>query len=329
MKCRICGNEAGNKTVIAREMMFGLRDTFEYLECGRCGCLQIATIPEDMGKYYPGNYYSFSSASSGGVIFKTVKSYLKGVRDFHLYNYSVHNEGILGRLLYTMYPYERIEAFRPLSHLKPLGKSLKILDVGCGKGELLLGLRVLGFDNLLGIDPFLEKNTFLDGKLFLQKEYLENMQGTYDIIILSHSFEHMSDPHGVMQNINSLLSANGVCIIRIPLADSYVREQYGTDWVEFDAPRHFFLHTAASMAHLTATHGLTIRRTLYDSTDFQFWGSEQYRKGIPLFGPGSYVYNKGAFPKQIIREYRRRAAALNAEGRGGRASFFIEKNRQN
>ena len=29
--CRICGNESGNKTHKAREMMFGTRDEFHYL----------------------------------------------------------------------------------------------------------------------------------------------------------------------------------------------------------------------------------------------------------------------------------------------------------
>jgi len=31
-----------------REMMYGFRDEFIYIECSECGCLQIAEIPEDI-----------------------------------------------------------------------------------------------------------------------------------------------------------------------------------------------------------------------------------------------------------------------------------------
>src|SRR4029077_3058389 len=57
--CKICGNTSGNKTHTAREMMFGLRDKFEYLECGNCGCVQSMNVPADMAKYCAANYYCF------------------------------------------------------------------------------------------------------------------------------------------------------------------------------------------------------------------------------------------------------------------------------
>ena len=56
--CRIC-HESSSKTYIAKEMMYGTRDEFEYFECENCGCLQISEIPTNLGDYYPSNYYSF------------------------------------------------------------------------------------------------------------------------------------------------------------------------------------------------------------------------------------------------------------------------------
>ena len=50
--CRICDGEI-SKSYTVREMLLGTRDTFEYLECGSCGCLQIAEIPDNLLKYYP------------------------------------------------------------------------------------------------------------------------------------------------------------------------------------------------------------------------------------------------------------------------------------
>jgi len=46
---------------------------------------------------------------------------------------------------------------RSLSRVK-LNKNSKILDIGCGAGNLLLELRELGFIHLVGIDPYIEKD---------------------------------------------------------------------------------------------------------------------------------------------------------------------------
>lgn len=56
---RICSNTESNRALIVREMMYGFGDTFEYIECAQCGCLQIREIPDDLSKYYPENYWAF------------------------------------------------------------------------------------------------------------------------------------------------------------------------------------------------------------------------------------------------------------------------------
>ena len=35
--CKICGNTDGNKIHAAREMLFGYREEFKYIECSKCG----------------------------------------------------------------------------------------------------------------------------------------------------------------------------------------------------------------------------------------------------------------------------------------------------
>src|SRR4051812_10890354 len=58
--CQVCMTAAEHRKFTACEMMFGTRDRFEYFECSECGCLQIETPPDDIGKYSPPNYYSFT-----------------------------------------------------------------------------------------------------------------------------------------------------------------------------------------------------------------------------------------------------------------------------
>ena len=98
MKCRICGNSEILKEYKVKEMMFGIRDEFSYFECGKCGCLQIASIPKDMSKYYPSNYYSYNAPQP--IAKPNINTFFKKIR----YNYAIFGKGILGKLLYTYFP---------------------------------------------------------------------------------------------------------------------------------------------------------------------------------------------------------------------------------
>lgn len=66
--CRICGSRGDFSSYLVREMMQGTGEEFEYFSCAKCGCLQIAMIPEDLGKYYEDAYYSFRDESFEEVL---------------------------------------------------------------------------------------------------------------------------------------------------------------------------------------------------------------------------------------------------------------------
>lgn len=58
--CRICGWTGDANVLSVKEMFYGTREEFEYFECGNCHCLQITEVPDNLGKYYENNYYSFN-----------------------------------------------------------------------------------------------------------------------------------------------------------------------------------------------------------------------------------------------------------------------------
>lgn len=59
--CRICGETSEPKTYFAKEMMYQNAGNFEYFECPRCKCLQIASVPDNLGDFYDSNYYSYNA----------------------------------------------------------------------------------------------------------------------------------------------------------------------------------------------------------------------------------------------------------------------------
>jgi len=324
--CRICGNGGGNKIHSAREMMFGMRDVFQYLECSSCGCVQLQDVPPDMNKYYPQKYYSFAHPEAfeklaGDNFFL---SFFRRRRSAYLFE----GGDLLGGLISKINPAQpKLLQYADFFKRCRVRLGSKILDVGCGKGKTLSELAWFGFTSLTGADPFIDAD-FKAGSVVIHKCDIFSLEGSFDLIMFNHSFEHMPEPSDVLSRAHKLLSDTGTVMIRIPTVSSYAWEHYGVNWVGLDAPRHLFLYSLKAMGILAGKTGFTIRDVLYDSTGFQFWGSEQYINDIPLRSERSYDTDPGKsiFSGAQIEQFERRAAELNNEKRGDTICVFLAKN---
>ena len=315
MQCRICHNERGNQEFTVLEMMFGSREPFIYFQCGACECLQIATFPSDISKHYGPRYYSFSPARSH----KGLKRLAVTLRD----RFAVLNRPSVAKLLYARFPHP---ALRSLAVLSP-NRDTRILDVGCGAGALLHSLREMGWSNLLGVDPFNPAPINYPNGLQIEKAFIEDIDKEWDIVIFNHSFEHISDPRGTLRAVHRLLRKGGTCLLRLPTVPCYAWDHYGVNWVQVDAPRHFYLHSPRSLELLSNDTGFHLASCVYDSTGFQFWGSEQYKRGIPLSDPAAFESNGRSriFSKQQIAAFSVRANQLNLDRRGDQAVFYLTR----
>lgn len=316
MNCRVCGNAAGNTAHRLREMMFGYRDEFDYMECAACKCVQIVDIPSSISKYYPSTYHSFAPVGPR----RRFRRLPAKLRD----RYALSRRGMIGKLLSRRSPPD--PALESLARINPTD-GMRILDVGCGSGLLLNALADLGFRNLLGVDPFLPGDVQRDNGVKLLKTSLSGITGEFDVIMFHHSFEHLADPHESLNAAQRLLSPGGHCVIRMPTVTCYAWRYYGTNWVQLDAPRHFCIHSVESVRILADRSGLELSEIKYDSTAFQFWASEQYGRDISLYDPRSYAVAPGRsiFTKKQIEVFQRRAAELNGADMGDQAVFYLTK----
>lgn len=317
MSCRICGNSQEKQSLIVPELMYGLLEKFQYYECPNCECLQIAEFPKDMSIYYGDNYFSPKNTHSSFNLKRSTERWM-------LRTNKILKKPVINKFWFT--------AFEPayISELlkdKSLSNKSKILEVGSGRGSLLISLFNVGFKNLTAVEPY--SITKLDDRIKVLKGTLTDLKidEKYDLIIFNHSLEHIPNQLETLKKAASLLTKNGRCLIRIPIKTKYIWHRYGIFWVQLDAPRHFYLHTLRSFRILTERSGFRIVKGFFDSNEFQFWGSEQYIKNIPLKSEKSYLENpeKSIFSKKQIKEYVKLAKENNKTEQGDQATFYLKR----
>jgi SAM-dependent methyltransferase len=320
MTCTICGNTSGNTTLIAAEMMFGFRDAFTYIRCGSCGCLVLRDPPANLDKYYPRDYYSFRAVLSDGPREPWHKLTLKAFRSRHF----AGRPTLLGRVLAR-----GVKEPDFFEWLHPAGilPHHRIVDVGCGNGVLLLRMYREGYRHLHGIDAFVDRDIEYPCGVRIVKGTSDRLEGSFDFAMLHHSFEHMTEPVRVLAGVSAHVSPHGWILVRLPNADSCAFREYGAHWAQLDAPRHAILHTPKSIEIVARAAGLSVERAVYDSNEFQFWGSEQYRQGIALNDPRSYAVapGKSLFSPETMAGFQARARELNETGDGDSVCFWLRK----
>jgi len=264
-KCRICNNVEGNNVIKTTEMMFGYNDSFEYIECSLCGCLQIKHIPENISKYYPENYFSYKKVEEPKIERNKLLRYLKKkIFRFHLGEFS-----LIGMLLAVKYQ----NPFPYWIKKRTISLDAKILDIGSGSGQNLISLYKIGFTNLIGVDPYIESDIFYKSGIKIFKKNIFEIEDKYDFIMMHHSFEHMENPKEVLSKVYNLLNNKCYLIIRIPISDTFAYKTFGANWRHIDPPRHFYLHTTKSISLLAQQTGFVVKNVEYDSVYTQFSGS--------------------------------------------------------
>lgn len=320
MRCKICGNQHDNIRHIFLEMMFGTKDPFEYLECSSCGTIQMREIP-DLSAYYPAEYHSFGISG-----FDTRQDWARRVTARSAAKYFVNGRNLLGMLIARWRPSLELHFPRSLrENLLGLNLKSRILDVGCGAGQLLLTLSHFGFKNLAGADPFIDNDIEYSNGVLIKKCEIHEIGQKFDLVMFHHSLEHIADPVGALKSAHGLLETGKYCLVRIPVISS-AWTNYGSNWVQLDAPRHLSIFTRAGFTLAAEKAGFSVQRTVDDSNSFQFWGSEQVARGVPLIDAmrGGDDYLRNAFGNRMD-DWEQEAEKLNSIGDGDQACFYLRR----
>lgn len=297
--CVVCGPDEGFEEFKIDEGMFRTGERFTYRQCKRCGSLQIAEMPADLAPYYNNSqYYSFKPLLSRPAL-----------------------ETKVGRAALTLNAamYVRTGLGRGMPWTREAGMRVndRILELGSGSGNLLLRMHRHGFRQLTGSDPFVDEPKEIAPGLELKKAFHHEVTGEYDWIMMHHSFEHVPDPHSTLRSCRRLLADGGRVLIRMPIMGQAAWRIYGVNWVQIDPPRHLVLYTPMAVREIAEAEGFKLERIFFDSSAFQFWGSELVASGRP------HANGKGNFTERERAEWEAEAVRLNRSNDGDAGGYVL------
>jgi len=138
----------------------------------------------------------------------------------------------------------------------------RILDVGCGAGHFLNGMKLRGWQTF-GIEVSEGAAAYARERFGLEVhvgelEEAEFPAACFDVITLWHVLEHLHDPLATLMEINRLLKDDGLLVFAIPNWESVDARLFGEFWVGLDVPRHLYVFARPALESLLFEAGFKI-----------------------------------------------------------------------
>jgi SAM-dependent methyltransferase len=133
------------------------------------------------------------------------------------------------------------------TYLRERGRTLaglRLLEVGCGHGNMLLEARLRGYE-VEGLEYSSDAAQTANRKLGANVVRVGMMdeapfpERSFDICILIDVIEHVRDPEDFLKRVWRILKDGGVIFIATPSVDSWSARALGRHWMEYK-PEHLF-----------------------------------------------------------------------------------------
>ena len=268
--CCLCGQPGHQLYEGVTDQLCGVPGAWNFRTCVNPDCSLLWLDPQpveaDIINAYK-NYFTHTGRSSHR---QRLVQYVKAGYMATKYGYGLesisHWQRFAGRLAYLAV-FRRSGLDFLVRHLSALPRG-RVLDVGCGDGQILQFMQNLGWTaEGVDFDPIAVENARQKG-LRVHAGTLQSLAApsdSFDALILSHVIEHVHEPGELLRECHRLLKPNGRLIILTPNAASWGHRKFQNCWRDLEPPRHLQIFTLQSLRHLAQQTGfakITITTTL-------------------------------------------------------------------
>ena len=185
------------------------KELFSYYRCSQCELIFIYPTPDNLTDYYPETYHFIPDSGE----------YLEAASIPERY---------------------KIELVQRFIH------SGRLLEIGPSYGAFTYLAKKAGFE-VDAIERDIKCCQFLDSVVGVNainsSDPASVLQKSkpYDVIVLWHVIEHLSDPWEILNVIYDGLNPGGIVVLAAPNPESFQFRLMGRYWPHVDAPRHLML----------------------------------------------------------------------------------------
>lgn len=208
------------------------QENFRYRRCAGCRSLELIDVPEDLSRYYEGDYHQLPTAR------------------------------VLDRRA-------RRDGFK-VDILRRFTSVGRLLEIGPGMGSFARMAQISGFE-VAAMESDERCCHFLQSRLGIETvrtthpEWEVRGLGPVRAVALWHSLEHLPDPIALLEGAADALECGGVIAIATPNPSAFSFDALGDRWPHLDAPRHLSLLDLGIVSARLARSGC--RRVLATTRD--------------------------------------------------------------
>jgi SAM-dependent methyltransferase len=264
-KCILCGSSHIKNIYESRDRHYGIKGEFTIDQCEDCKLVFLNPMPteEYLTSLYPKEYYAY--------------------QEFH--NKSSALKAFYRNVLV------KIKTKDP-----KFAKPGRILDVGCGSGLFLYKMKQEGWE-VYGVEVN-ESAAKLGNEAEQLNIHVGDLVSTnyqpdfFDYVRSNHSFEHIGNPHEVLNEIHRILKPDGKLFIGVPNFDSFNSRLFKKYWWYLCPPVHTFNYSVSNLKKMLENHGFEVEKAQFNGDYAGILGSFQIYMNRHI---DSNTTSKGAF----------------------------------
>ncbi len=254
------------------DRFWGHDGAFEYARCTECGTLALDPQPEPvaLGPYYA-DYYPP----------QRLKRLAKAIANNRL--------GFLRRRKLRAY-YSATDKYIPQEL-----PELDVLDVGCGLGHFLGGVKSAGARSARGVDFGEECARFVRETYGVEVDEgeLEDQnyeEGRFSLVTPWHFLEHVFDPAKTLKEFHRVTAEGGYCFVEVPVRTP-IAHLFGKFWMPLQAPTHLWHFTPDTL------------KTLFEDAGYEVLSVQRAFQPAEVATSSVLLITKGLMPKVIRRPF--------------------------
>jgi 2-polyprenyl-3-methyl-5-hydroxy-6-metoxy-1,4-benzoquinol methylase len=249
--CVICGGDTVPAFVVTDRNRRISDERFEYLRCQACDSLVLASVPDDIGRYYPATYYALPE-SRDALASATAPEHYK------------------------------------LDLLRSLVPGGRLVEVGPAVGGFVLHAKDAGYDtSAIEMDPgccrFLRDVVGITVHETGDPAVALRANAPFDVIAMWQVLEHLADPEGALEAAAAALAPGGILAIAVPNPKALQLRVFGPRWTHVDAPRHRSLSPAETLIAVGRRLGLEVALLTMTDAGTLGWNWFGWRESLAGF----------------------------------------------